>query len=155
MDPIKNPGIDYAMTVPQNQVQGYDDYSTMPMIYESDDTEKRKASSNMLGYTLLGIAAAAGIGYGAMKGRKVAGLQKENETVKAAKEALEQQLTEANNKLTELSTTTKKQSRWQRFKNWFKKKEAPKTPETKTPETKAPEAKVDPKAPEATKPEDK
>lgn len=152
MDPIKNTGIDYAMTVPQNQVQGYEDYSSMPMIYESDDTEKRKASSNMLGYTLLGIVAAAGIGYGAMKGRKVSGLQKENEAIRAAKETVDKQLQEANNKIEEL--TTKKQSKIRKFfsklnpKNWGKKKEAPAV-EPK------PEVKVDPKTPETTKPEGK
>lgn len=146
MDPIKNTGIDYAMTVPQNQVQGYEDYSSMPMIYESDDTEKRKASSNMLGYTILGLTTAAGLGYGIMKGRKVAGLQKENEAIKAAKEAVDKQLQEANSKIEEL--TTKKQSKIRKFfsklnpKNWGKKKEAP----TVEP------VKVDPKTPETTKP---
>ena len=40
MDPIKNAGaVDYAMTVPQNQnqVEGYGDYSSMPMVYEPDN----------------------------------------------------------------------------------------------------------------------
>ena len=47
MDPIKNAGaVDYAMTVPQNQnqVEGYGDYSSMPMVYEPEVEQKKKAS---------------------------------------------------------------------------------------------------------------
>ena len=39
MDPIKGASaVDYAMTVPQNQnqIQGYEDYSSMPMVYEPE-----------------------------------------------------------------------------------------------------------------------
>lgn len=68
MDPIKNAGaVDYAMTVPQNQnqVEGYGDYSSMPMVYEPEVEQKKKASSNMLGLTaagVLGVVVGLGIG---------------------------------------------------------------------------------------------
>ena len=45
MDPIKGASaVDYAMTVPQNQnqIQGYEDYSSMPMVYEPEIAEKKK-----------------------------------------------------------------------------------------------------------------
>ena len=138
MEPIKNVGtVDYAMTVP-NQAQGYEDYSSMPMVYESNDVEKRNASSNMLGYTALGIIALAGLGYGATRGKKISGLKQEKDNLLAKNNELTKQLEEANNKITEL--TTKKKGKFSFKKllpwNWFKKgKKAPETnPEVK-PET--------------------
>ena len=68
MDPIKNNGaMDYTMTMPQqNNVQPTpeEDYSSMPMVYDPEVEEKKKASSNMLGMTALGLLAVGGMGYG-------------------------------------------------------------------------------------------
>ena len=66
MDPIKGASaVDYAMTVPQNQnqIQGYEDYSSMPMVYEPEIAEKKKSASGMIGLTALGIIAAGGLGF--------------------------------------------------------------------------------------------
>ena len=138
MEPIKNVGtVDYAMTVP-NQAQEYEDYSSMPMVYESNDVEKRNASSNMLGYTALGILALGGLGYGAMKAKKVSGLKQEIDNLTAKNTELTRQLDDANNKITELTTKKKDKFSFKKLLpwNWFKKgKKAPETnPEVK-PET--------------------
>lgn len=141
MEPIKNVGtVDYAMAVP-NQAQGYEDYSSMPMVYESNDVEKRNASSNMLGYTALGILALGGLGYGAMKAKKVSGLKQEIDNLTAKNTELTTQLDDANNKITEL--TTKKKGIFSFLKylwpgNWGKKSK--KAPEIKTETPKKPDS---------------
>lgn len=89
MDPIKNTGaVDYAMTVPQNQeqVQNYEDYSSMPMVYDPEMEQKKKSSSNMLGMVALGAIAAGGIYYGARKGMKVSGLKQDIARITAEKD---------------------------------------------------------------------
>ena len=72
MDPIKNAGVtDYMSSLPQNnanQIQGYNDYSSIPMVYEPEVEVKKKASSNMLGMTALGITAAV---VGGLVGKKM------------------------------------------------------------------------------------
>ena len=146
MEPIKNVGtVDYSMTVP-NQTQGYEDYSSMPMVYESNDVEKRNASSNMLGYTALGIIALAGLGYGVVKGKKVSGLKQEIDNLTAKNTELTNQLETANNKITEL--TTKKKGKFSFKKllpwNWGKGKKAPEA---------KPEVKTEPKAETPKKPD--
>lgn len=92
MDPIKNVGaVDYTMAVPQNQnqVQGYEDYSSMPMVYEPEIEQKKQASSKMLGMTALGVLGAVGIGVGIAKHRQVSGLKTQiNDLTKAKDEAL-------------------------------------------------------------------
>lgn len=65
MDPIKGAGtVDYAITVPQNQNQvqgGYEDYSTMPMVYDEAMEEKRQSASSGKGLMALGALAIAGL----------------------------------------------------------------------------------------------
>ena len=65
MDPIKGAGtVDYAMTVPQNQNQvqgGYEDYSTMPMVYDEATEAKRESASSGKGLMALGALAIAGL----------------------------------------------------------------------------------------------
>lgn len=133
MDPIKNVGAaDYAVTVPQqnqNQVQGYEDYSSMPMVYEPEVEEKKKASSNMLGLTALGVAAAVGIGVGIYKHKQVKGLNNQITELTEAKDALTKQLDDANKKIEELTPKKAKN----KIKDFFKKlkfwgKKDPKNP---------------------------
>lgn len=85
MDPIKGAGtVDYAMTVPQNQNQvqgGYEDYSTMPMVYDEAMEEKRQSASSGKGLMALGAAAIAGL---ALWGGRRWGAK----DLKAAKEAV-------------------------------------------------------------------
>ena len=99
MDPINGVNAqNYAVATPQkdnNQVQDSQDYSSMPMVYEPEIEEKKKASSNMLGMTALGIAAAVGITYGAIKSKKVSGLKEEITQLKAEKEIIEKTKDEA------------------------------------------------------------
>lgn len=81
MEPVKNVGTaDYAMTVPQsqlqNQTQGYEDYSSMPMVYDPAVEEKSKSASSKTGLIALGaillgsIAAFGGYRYGKSKAAK-------------------------------------------------------------------------------------
>ena len=92
MDPINGVNAqNYAVAAPQgqnNQVQDTQDYSSMPMVYEPETEVKKKASSNMLGMTALGVLAVVGIGYGIHNGRKVSGLKQEIAQLSAEKEAL-------------------------------------------------------------------
>ena len=92
MDPINGVNAqNYAVAAPQgqnNQVQDTQDYSSMPMVYEPETEVKKKASSNMLGMTALGVLAVVGIGYGIHNGRKVIGLKQEIAQLSAEKEAL-------------------------------------------------------------------
>lgn len=111
MDPIKNAGaVDYTMSVPQNQnqIQGYEDYSSLPMVYEPEMEQKKKASSNMIGLTAAGVVGAAiGLGIGKKwggKGLKTAeaaaddalnkynAIAKEKETLEKAKNEAEKAL---------------------------------------------------------------
>ena len=75
MEPINGVNTqNYAATAPQgqnNQVQDTTDYSSMPMVYEPETEEKKKASSNMLGMTALGALAIGGIAYGVSRGKKL------------------------------------------------------------------------------------
>ena len=89
MEPITGTNsANYAMTVPQNnQLQDYQNYSSIPMVYEPEVEQKKSASSNMLGMTAMGIIAAVGIGYGISKGKKVSGLKQEIAQLSAEKDA--------------------------------------------------------------------
>ena len=73
--------VDYAMTVPQNQnqVEGYGDYSSMPMVYEPEVEQKKKASSNMLGMAALGAVALGTAIYAAKKSGKIKDLKFQND----------------------------------------------------------------------------
>lgn len=89
MEPIQNTGaVDYAMTVPQSQTQPkeYEDYSSMPMVYDPEVEQKKKSSSNMLGMVALGAIAAAGVVYGAKKGMQVSGLKQDIARITAEKD---------------------------------------------------------------------
>ena len=135
MDPINNIGAaNYAMSVPQNQnqdqIQGYDDYASMPMVYEPETEEKKKASSGMLGLTALGIVAAAGIGIFAGKKMGQSGVKKELEELRtlhtelktkydaaeAAKKVAEDAKAAADNSLKEYREAGK----WTKFVRIFK-----------------------------------
>lgn len=64
MDPIKNTGtVDYAMTVPgnQNQTQGYEDYSSMPMVYDPSVEEKAASAKSGIALKALGAAILGGL----------------------------------------------------------------------------------------------
>ena len=93
MDPIKNVGAnDYAMTIPQqqNDVQvPQEDYSSMPMVYDPEMEDKKKASSRGLGMKALGAIAIAGLALwgGHAWGAKTAEAAKKSESL--AKEAME------------------------------------------------------------------
>lgn len=93
MDPIKNVGAnDYAMTIPQqqNDVQvPQEDYSSMPMVYDPEMEDKKKAASSGLGMKALGAIAIAGLALwgGHAWGAKTAEAAKKSESL--AKEAME------------------------------------------------------------------
>ena len=145
MEPIKNVGTT-AMTVPQNQnqIQGYEDYSSIPMVYEPEIEEKKKASSNMLGYTALALAIVGGIGF-AVKHKEVKNLKKQAESLMSEKEALQSQLDNANAKIQQLESKPTKKGLWAKIKGIFKSKKSKKAQKTETkPETK-PETKSDEK----------
>lgn len=71
--PVENVGMqDYVAALPpQGQTVPQEEIAMPPMIYDEELETKKKASSNMLGYTLLGIATAAGIGFGLVKNHKL------------------------------------------------------------------------------------
>ena len=98
MEPINNVGAaNYAMTVPQseNQVQGMEDYSSMPMVYDPAMEEKSQAASNKTGLMALGAIALAGIGLGTgylIWGKKKAGSAEVKELAEDAKKAFEEQI---------------------------------------------------------------
>lgn len=93
MDPIKNVGAnDSAMTVPQqqNDVQvPQEDYSSMPMVYDPEMEDKKKAASSGLGMKALGAIAIAGLalwGGHAMGKKSAKGLEEAMETALKAKD---------------------------------------------------------------------
>ena len=106
MDPIKNAGaVDYAMTVPQNQnqVEGYGDYSSMPMVYEPEVEQKKKASSNMLGMAALGAVALGTAIYAANKSGKIKDLKFQNDELTVKNQDLKNKLDAAEKKIEELT----------------------------------------------------
>lgn len=130
MDPINNVGAaNYAMAVPQNQnqVQEYEDYSTMPMVYEPETEQKKKASSNMLGLTALGIIAAVGAGIAIKKSGQVKGLKNQVEELSTINNELKTKLDTAEKKIQELTPAPKKTFKerckafFQKLKFWGKK----------------------------------
>lgn len=120
MEPINGVNAqNYAVAAPQgqnNQVQDTQDYSSMPMVYEPEIEEKKKASSNMLGMTALGALAVVGIGYGIHKGKKVNGLKQEIAQLSAEKESAEKLKDEATKALNKERTLSVKE-RFIRFFN--------------------------------------
>lgn len=154
MDPIKNTGaVDYAMTVPQNQAQdygNYDDYSTMPMVYDPEIEDKKNASSNMLGMTALGILGVAGLAYGAVKHKKVGDLNKQITELTTKNETALKELDTVRNELAALKEAkTESKNPFKRAIAWVKNKFKPaKKAEVKA-EGEAP--KVETPKPEGTK----
>lgn len=93
MDPIKNVGAnDYAMTIPQQQNDAQvpqEDYSSMPMVYDPEMEDKKKAASSGLGMKALGAIAIAGLalwGGHAMGKKSAKGLEEAMETALKAKD---------------------------------------------------------------------
>ena len=93
MDPIKNVGAnDYAMTMPQQQNDAQvpqEDYSSMPMVYDPEMEDKKKAASSGLGMKALGAIAIAGLalwGGHAMGKKSAKGLEEAMETALKAKD---------------------------------------------------------------------
>ena len=93
MDPIKNVGAnDYAMTIPQQQNDAQvpqEDYSSMPMVYDPEMEDKKKAASSGLGMKALGAIAIAGLalwGGHAMGKKSAKGLEETMETALKAKD---------------------------------------------------------------------
>ena len=130
MDPIKNAGaVDYAMTVPQNQnqVEGYGDYSSMPMVYEPEVEQKKKASSNMLGMAALGAVALGTAIYAA----KIKDLKFQNDELTVKNQDLKNKLDAAEKKIEELTPKSFKEKLKEFFKklNPFKKKNVEKEAE--------------------------
>ncbi len=113
MEPINGVNAqNYAVAAPQgqnNQVQDTQDYSSMPMVYEPETEEKKKASSNMLGMTALGALAIGGIAYGVSKGKKVNGLKQEIAQLSAEKESAEKLKDEATKALNKERTLSPKE----------------------------------------------
>ena len=113
MDPINGVNAqNYAVAAPQgqnNQVQDTQDYSSMPMVYEPETEVKKKASSNMLGMTALGVLAIGGIAYGVSKGKKVSGLKQEIAQLSAEKESAEKLKDEATKALNKERTLSVKE----------------------------------------------
>jgi len=75
MDPIKGTGAaDYMMNIPQNQqsgeTQAYDNYQSMPMVYEPEVEQKKSASFGMVGLTAAGVIGAV---IGGVIGHKAGG----------------------------------------------------------------------------------
>ena len=150
MDPINNNGMNnYSVTVPQQQENDVqvpeDDYSSMPMVYDPEAEEKKKAASNMTGLAALGTIAAVGIGYGINRHMKAGSLKKEVDVLKAEKETIQNELTAAKDKISKLENPEKK-SFMAKIKAFFKrnkkvdnKAEAPKASEAAKAEEKAAE----------------
>lgn len=133
MDPINNVGAaNYAMTAPQNQnqVQGYEDYASMPIVYEPETEEKKKAASNKIGLVALGAIALGSAIYGMKKGGQVKGLKNQVEelttvnnelktkldTSEAAKKVAEDAKAAADNSLKEY----REAGTWTKFVRIFK-----------------------------------
>lgn len=126
MEPITNANTaNYAMALPpqqNNQVQEYPDPSSMPMVYEPEVEQKKSASSNMLGMTALGILAAAGVGYGIVKGKKVSGLKQEIAQLSAEKDAalkLKDEAVKLKDEATQALDKERTLTRMERFKRLF------------------------------------
>ena len=151
MDPINNNGMNnYAIAVPQqeNDVQvPEEDYSSMPMVYDPETEEKKKAASNMTGLAALGTIAAVGICYGINRHMKAGSLKKEMNVLRAEKEAIQTELTAAKDKISKLENPEKKgviarfkariKAIFKRDKKVDNKAEAPKTSEAGKAEDKA------------------
>lgn len=121
MDPINNVGAaNYAMAVPQNQnqVQGYDDYASMPMVYEPEMEQKKKAASNKLGLVALGAVALGSAIYGMKKGGQVKGLKTQVEELSTINNELKTKLDAAEKKIEELTPAAKKTFK-EKCKNLF------------------------------------
>ena len=113
MDPIKNVGAnDYAMTMPQqqNDVQTpQEDYSSMPMVYDPEMEDKKKAASSGLGMKALGAIAIAGLalwGGHAMGKKSAKGLEEALDVANKAKDdalAQAKKLKEANDAAYEIA----------------------------------------------------
>jgi len=120
MEPINNVGAaNYAITVPQNQnqIQGYDDYASMPMVYEPEMQEKKKASSGMVGLTALGVIAAGGLGF--LAGRKgIKNLNNQLGELRTINDELKTKLDVAEKKIEELTPAAKKTFK-EKCKNFF------------------------------------
>ena len=109
------------------------DYSTMPMTYEPEVEEKKKASSNMLGLTALGILAAVSTGIAIKKNGQCKKYVNELAEVTAERDKLAKELDTTKAKLKEATPKTWKE-KWNNFwdskifhpTRWFKK--ADKTP---------------------------
>ena len=69
MEPVNNVGMtNYATQLPQTQQQYYDDYSSMPMVYDPAVEEKKASASSGKGLMALGALALAGVAlYGGFK----------------------------------------------------------------------------------------
>ena len=62
MEPVNNVGMtNYPVTLPQSQTQAYDDYSSMPMVYDPVAEEKKESASSGKGLMALGALALAGL----------------------------------------------------------------------------------------------
>ena len=113
MEPINGVNAqNYAVAAPQgqnNQVHDTQDYSSMPLVYEPETEEKKKASSNMLGMTALGALAIGGIWYGVSRGKKVNGLKQEIAQLSAEKESAEKLKDEATKALNKERTLSVKE----------------------------------------------
>ena len=126
MEPITSANTaNYAMTLPpqqNNQVQEYPDPSSMPMVYEPEVEQKKSASSNMLGMTALGVLAAAGLGYGIVKGKKVSGLKQEIAQLSSEKDAalkLKDEAVRLKDEATQALDKERTLTRMERFKRFF------------------------------------
>lgn len=124
MDPINGVNSqNYAISTPQQNNQIQNDYSSMPMVYEPEMEEKKKASSSMLGMTALGLLAIGGVGYGIYKNKKVDGLKQQITQLSAEKEALgkaKDEITKAKEEVTKALDKERTLSTWERFKRLFK-----------------------------------
>lgn len=132
MEPIKNAGaVDYAIALPQNQnqIQEYDDYASMPIAYDPEMEQKKKASSNMVGLTALGLLAAGGIGVGIWKHKQVKGLKNEISELKTINEDLGTKLDAAKKEIENLTTKKpeeKEKNIFKRIKKWWNNRKADK-----------------------------
>lgn len=115
MDSIKATGAaDYTVNIPQNKQENetpaYDNYQTMPMVYEPETEQKKSASFGMAGLTAAGVVCGlAGLAIGKKWGgkglndakaaaedavKKYEAIAKEKETLEKAKNEAEKALGE-------------------------------------------------------------
>ena len=118
MEPINNNGVvNYPVTMPEQEAI-QNDYATMPVEYDEPEiAEQKKASSNMIGMTALGVLGAAGVIYGAVKHKSCKSAKNALADMTAERDKLAQELDTANKKIEELTPKSFKE----RIKNWFKK----------------------------------